>query len=213
MDAARVRRQGPRGPSSFFLMPSFLAVDTMTRPTDPKESETATLGGGCFWCLEAVYEELQGVETVVSGYAGGFVDDPTYEQVCGETTGHAEVVQVTFDPAVLSYRDVLEVFFSIHDPTTKDRQGHDVGSQYRSVLFHHSPAQERVAREVMAEVEARKLWPAPLVTELQPLPRFWPAEAYHQGYFRRNPTQGYCRAAVAPKVAKFRKTWQKRLKA
>jgi peptide-methionine (S)-S-oxide reductase len=174
--------------------------------------EIATLGGGCFWCLEAVFEQLQGVEKVVNGYAGGFVDRPTYEQVCSETTGHAEVVQVTFDPAVLSYRDLLEVFFTIHDPTTKDRQGNDVGSQYRSVIFHRGPEQEAAAREVMAEVAAKGVWDAPLVTELAPSTEFFPAEPYHQGYFRRNPAQGYCRAIISPKVAKFRKSWQHRLK-
>lgn len=170
-------------------------------------SETATLGGGCFWCLEAVYERLRGVERVVSGYAGGHVPQPTYEQVCAETTGHAEVVQVTFDPAVVSYRTLLDVFFSIHDPTTKDRQGADVGTQYRSVIFAHSPAQRATAVEAMRALAEAKVFDAPLVTELEDLREFWPAESYHQQYFRRNPTQGYCRAVVAPKVAKLRKTW------
>ena len=178
-----------------------------------KRREVATLGGGCFWCLEAVFEQLRGVEKVVSGYAGGFVERPTYEQVCSETTGHAEVVQVTFDPALLPYRDLLEVFFSIHDPTTKDRQGHDVGSQYRSVVFHHAPEQKATAEAVMRDLAERKLWDAPLVTELEPFTAFWPAEEYHQGYFRSNPTQGYCRAVVSPKVAKFRKAWAHRLQA
>ena len=175
--------------------------------------ETATLGGGCFWCLEAVYEQLQGVERVVSGYAGGRVPEPTYEQVCSGATGHAEVVQVTFDPTVLSYREVLEVFFSIHDPTTKDRQGPDVGSQYRSVIFWHSGAQRATAEQLLKELEADRLFPAPLVTEVQPLPEFWPAEPYHQGYYRRNPGQGYCQAVVAPKLAKFRQRWQAKLRA
>ena len=166
--------------------------------------EAATLGGGCFWCLEAVYEQVKGVERVVSGYAGGHVPRPTYEQVCGETTGHAEVVQVTFDPEVVGYRELLEVFFTIHDPTTKDRQGNDVGTQYRSVVFWHDEKQREVAQQVMREVAEQDLWGAPLVTELEPLREFWPAEAYHQGYFRRNPTQGYCVAVVRPKVAKFR---------
>lgn len=174
--------------------------------------ETATLGGGCFWCLEAVFEQLQGVEKVVSGYAGGFVAKPTYEQVCSETTGHAEVTQVTFNPAVLPYRELLKVFFTIHDPTTKDRQGHDVGSQYRSVVFHHTPEQKATAEEIMRTF-AREAWGDKLVTELEPLKEFYPAESYHQGYFRNNPAQGYCRAVVAPKVAKFRKEWQHRLKA
>ena len=178
-----------------------------------RTSETATLGGGCFWCLEAVFEQLQGVEKVVSGYAGGFVPRPTYEQVCEETTGHAEVVQVTFDPAVLPYRDLLEVFFTIHDPTTRDRQGHDVGSQYRSVVFWHTPRQRETAEALMRELADQKLFPDPLVTELEPYTEFWPAESHHQGYYRRNPAQGYCRAVVAPKLAKFRAKWAGRLKA
>lgn len=173
--------------------------------------ETATLGGGCFWCLEAVFEQLQGVEKVVSGYAGGFVPKPTYEQVCSETTGHAEVTQVTFDPAVLPYRALLEVFFTIHDPTTKDRQENDVGSQYRSIILHHSPGQRATAEDVMRTF-AREAWGEGIVTELEPLKEFYPAEGYHQGYYRSNPAQGYCRAVVAPKVAKFRKQWQHRLK-
>lgn len=174
--------------------------------------EIATLGGGCFWCLEAVFEQLQGVEKVVSGYAGGFVAKPTYEQVCAETTGHAEVVQVTFDPSVLPYRELLDVFFSIHDPTTLNRQGNDEGTQYRSIVLYHTGAQKAAAEEAIREVADAKLYDAPIVTEVQPFTEFFPAEPYHQGYFRTNPTQGYCRAVVAPKVAKFRKTWEKRLK-
>lgn len=174
--------------------------------------ETATLGGGCFWCLEAVFEELQGVEKVVSGYAGGHVPHPTYEQVCDETTGHAEVVQVTFDPEVITYKDLLQVFFTIHDPTTKDRQGNDVGTQYRSIILHHSPAQKAAAEEAIRTF-AREAWGDGIVTEVEPLHEFFIAESYHQGYFRKNPTQGYCRAVVAPKVAKFRKAWETRLKA
>lgn len=174
--------------------------------------ETATLGGGCFWCLEAVFEQLQGVDKVVSGYAGGSVAHPTYEQVCAETTGHAEVVQVTFDPAVLPYRELLHVFFTIHDPTTLNRQGNDVGTQYRSAIYHHTPEQKATAEDVMQGF-AREAWGDKLTTELAPLQEFYAAEDHHQGYFRRNPTQGYCRAVVAPKVAKFRKTWEKRLKA
>jgi peptide-methionine (S)-S-oxide reductase len=175
-------------------------------------TETATLGGGCFWCLDAVYRDLEGVIRVCSGYAGGQVENPSYEQVCGKKTGHAEVVELVFDPSVISYADILRVFFTIHDPTTKDRQGADVGPQYRSVIFTHSPAQETVARQVMAEIEAAGIWDAPLVTELQPAPRFWPAEAEHQDYFARNPWSGYCRAVIAPKVTKFRKTFASRLK-
>jgi peptide-methionine (S)-S-oxide reductase len=176
-------------------------------------TELATLGGGCFWCLEAVFLDLKGVERVVSGYAGGSVPNPSYEDVCTGRTGHAEVVQVTFDPAVLSYRDLLQVFFSIHDPTTLNRQGPDEGTQYRSAIFHHGPEQERVAREVIAELEGRGIWDSPIVTEVTAAPSFYPAEQYHQEYFRRNPGQGYCRVVIAPKVAKFRKEHLARLKA
>jgi peptide-methionine (S)-S-oxide reductase len=177
------------------------------------DREVATLGGGCFWCLEAVFDDLQGVTDVVSGYVGGHVANPTYEQVCNGTTGHAEVVQVTFDPRAISFRDVLGVFFSIHDPTTLNRQGNDVGTQYRSAIFYHSPEQERVAREVIRELEAQGVWDAPIVTEVVPIGEFYPAEAYHQEYFRRNPGQPYCQVVVAPKVAKFRRTHMERLKA
>jgi peptide-methionine (S)-S-oxide reductase len=176
-------------------------------------TELATLGGGCFWCLEAVFLDLKGVERVVSGYAGGSVPNPSYEDVCTGRTGHAEVVQVTFDPAVLSYRDLLQVFFSIHDPTTLNRQGPDEGTQYRSAIFHHGPEQERVAREVIAELERRGIWDSPIVTEVTAAPSFYPAEQYHQESFRRNPGQGYCRVVIAPKVAKFRKEHLARLKA
>jgi peptide-methionine (S)-S-oxide reductase len=175
--------------------------------------QLATLGGGCFWCLDAVYRGMRGVTSVVSGYAGGHVDNPSYEQVCGKRTGHAEVVQLTFDPTVVSYEDILRVFFTIHDPTTKDRQGNDVGPQYRSMIFVHSPAQEASARAVMTELERDRVWGAPLVTEVLPAPRFWPAEAEHQDYFARNPWSGYCQAVVAPKVIKFRKTFADRLRA
>ena len=176
------------------------------------EKETATLAGGCFWCLEAVFEGLRGVERVVSGYSGGRLADPSYQQVCTGTTGHAEVVQVTFDPSVLSYRDLLEVFFTIHDPTTLNRQGMDVGTQYRSAVFYHSPEQQRVAEQTIAELNAAGLWGRPIVTEVVPSGAFYPAEDYHQGYFRNNPSQGYCQAVVAPKVAKFRKHFAARLK-
>ncbi|HEX9710411.1 MAG TPA: peptide-methionine (S)-S-oxide reductase MsrA [Candidatus Thermoplasmatota archaeon] len=171
----------------------------------------ATLGGGCFWCLEAVFERLQGVERVVSGYAGGTTPDPTYRQVCSGATGHAEVVQVHFDPDRVSYRDLLRVFFTLHDPTTRDRQGADVGSQYRSIVLHHSDEQRRVAEEVMSEMQAEGLWDAPFVTELVPLERFYAAEDYHQGYYGRNPDQGYCRVVIDPKVAKLRKEFADRL--
>ncbi|UCH27746.1 MAG: peptide-methionine (S)-S-oxide reductase MsrA [Trueperaceae bacterium] len=174
--------------------------------------ETATLGGGCFWCLEAVYDELDGVVEVVSGYAGGTVANPSYQQVCSGQTGHAEVVKISFDPDKISYRDVLGVFFSIHDPTTLNRQGADVGTQYRSVIFYHSDEQQEVAGRVIEEVTAAAIWPDPLVTELTPFEIFYPAEDYHQNYFAENPEQGYCRVVVAPKVAKFRKQFTDRLK-
>jgi len=170
----------------------------------------ATLAGGCFWCLEAVYLELRGVERVKSGYAGGHVPNPTYEQVCGKQTGHAEVVQVTFDPAVIGYGELLDVFFTIHDPTTLNRQGNDVGPQYRSAIFTHSEDQARVAREKLAAAQAH--WEDPIVTELQPLETFWPAETYHDNYLARNPQNPYCAVVVAPKVAKARKVFFDKLK-
>lgn len=174
--------------------------------------EVATLGGGCFWCLEAVFDELKGVEKVVSGYSGGHLPNPTYEQVCSKQTGHAEVVQITFDPSVIAYREVLEVFFFTHDPTTRDRQGNDVGPQYRSVIFYHSPQQRAVAEEVMQALTQARVWDNPIVTELVPFERFYPAEDYHQKYFQRNPYQPYCALVVGPKVAKFRKQYFDRLK-
>lgn len=174
--------------------------------------EVATLGGGCFWCLEAVYDQLKGVTDVVSGYAGGQVPNPSYELVCTGTTNHAEVVQITFDPGVISYRDLLNVFFTIHDPTTLNRQGADVGTQYRSVIFTHSPQQEAAARHIIAELEQAQVWDNPIVTQVVPLTDFYPAEGYHQEYFARNPGQGYCRMVIAPKVAKFRKQYLEQLK-
>ncbi|MHB1416962.1 MAG: peptide-methionine (S)-S-oxide reductase MsrA [Chloroflexota bacterium] len=174
--------------------------------------EVATLGGGCFWCLEAVYDELKGVESVESGYAGGTLPNPTYEQVCSGATGHAEVVQVTFDPQVISYRDILEVFFSIHDPTTLNRQGPDAGTQYRSVVFYHSPEQKATAEQMIAEYTKDKAWDRPIVTEVRPFKEFFRAEEYHQEYFARNPNQGYCRMVVAPKVSKARKQFKLRLR-
>jgi len=176
-------------------------------------TEQATLAGGCFWCLEGVFEYLKGVDKVVSGYTGGRTQNPSYDAVCSGTTGHAEVVQITFDPAVVSYRELLEVFFTIHDPTTLNRQGGGVGPPYRSALQYHTAGQKNHAEAVMADLTAKKVWDAPLVTEIAPLDRFWPAEDYHQHYFARNPTQGYCRAVVAPKVAKFRKQFLAKLKA
>jgi peptide-methionine (S)-S-oxide reductase len=178
--------------------------------TTDTATETATLGGGCFWCLEAAFNELRGVSQVTSGYAGGHRPNPTYEQVCMGTTGHAEVVQIRFNPAELSYRDLLAVFFTIHDPTTPDRQGNDIGSQYRSVIFYHDEAQRQEAEAVMAEVAP--LWNDPLVTELLPLPTFYPAEDYHHNYFANNPAQPYCRLVVAPKVAKVRRHFAAKLR-
>jgi methionine-S-sulfoxide reductase len=174
--------------------------------------EIATLAGGCFWCLEAVFKDLRGVDSVVSGYSGGSVTNPTYNQVCSGTTGHAEVVQVTFDPQVVTFREVLEVFFTIHDPTTLNRQGADAGTQYRSAIFYHSPEQREVAEQVIAELTAERLWRDPVVTEVTPLTEFYAAEDYHQDYFENNPYQPYCAAVVAPKVAKFRKKFLDKLK-
>jgi peptide-methionine (S)-S-oxide reductase len=168
-------------------------------------TERATLGGGCFWCLEAVFLDLKGVLQVVSGYAGGSTPNPTYEQVCSGRTGHAEVVQVTFDPAVITYKEVLEVFFVIHDPTTLNRQGADSGTQYRSVIFTHTPEQQAMAHRVIKELETAQLWNGTIVTDVAPLKEFFPAEAYHQNYYRSNPQQPYCLAVIAPKVAKFRR--------
>ena len=177
---------------------------------EPKR-EIATLGGGCFWCLEAVFEQLRGVTKVESGYAGGATANPTYQQVCTGSTGHAEVVQVTFDPAVISYREILDVFFATHDPTTLNRQGPDAGPQYRSAIFYQSPEQKETAQRRIAELNAEGIWPAPIVTEVAPLKEFYKAEEYHQGYFRQNLGQGYCRAVISPKVAKFRKQFAEKL--
>jgi len=172
----------------------------------------ATLAGGCFWCLEAVYSDLRGVLHVESGYTGGDVQEPTYEQVCTGTTGHAEVVQLTFNPQIVSYKELLEVFFTIHDPTTLNRQGADIGTQYRSAIFYHSPEQKRLAEETIAELEAAQVWDAKIVTQLEPLEEYYKAEDYHQEYFERNPYQPYCQVVVAPKVAKFRQNYLSKLK-
>lgn len=177
-----------------------------------KPLEQATLGGGCFWCLEAVFLDLKGVLRVQSGYAGGHVPNPTYEQVCTGQTGHAEVIRVDFDPEALTYADLLKVFFAIHDPTTLNRQGADVGTQYRSAIFTHGPQQAETAKAVIAELSAEGLFDAPIVTQVEPLDVFYPAEEYHQDYFARNPYQPYCMAVVAPKVVKFRKQFVDRLK-
>jgi peptide-methionine (S)-S-oxide reductase len=174
--------------------------------------QVATLAGGCFWCLEAVYDDLKGVEDVVSGYSGGSAQNPSYEQVSTGRTGHAETVQVTFDPAVISYEDILHIFFSIHNPTTLNRQGADVGTQYRSAIFYHNDEQKATAERVMQEIEDAGVWDAPLVTELKPYEAFYKAEEYHQEYFRKNPYQPYCQVVIAPKVSKFRKQYYERLK-
>ena len=178
----------------------------------PDGKACATLAGGCFWCLEAVYVELEGVEKVVSGYAGGAIPNPSYEQVCSGRTGHAEVVQVAFDPGVVSYEDMLGVFFTIHDPTTLNRQGNDVGTQYRSAIFYHNDEQKADAEKAIREIAEARIWSRPIVTEIVPLTDFYAAEAYHQDYFKNNPYQPYCQVVVAPKVAKFRKQHFSRLK-
>jgi len=176
------------------------------------KTEVATLGGGCFWCLEAIYIDLKGVEKVVSGYAGGSQGNPTYQEVSRGDSGHAEVVQVTYNPDDISYEDLLKIFFTIHDPTTLNRQGADVGSQYRSVIFFHEDSQHITAEKVMTDIESKGIWNNPLVTQLEPFSEFFVAEEYHQEYFKRNPEQGYCQVVIAPKVVKFRKSFADRLK-
>lgn len=178
----------------------------------PGRTETATLGGGCFWCLEPLFEELEGVLNVVVGYAGGMTPDPDYRQVCTGTTGHAEVVQITFDPDIISYQEILEVFFSIHDPTTLNRQGADVGTQYRSIILYHDQSQKEIAEAVMREMTEEGIWQHPVVTEVLPYQVFYEAEEYHQEYFRKNPYQGYCAVVISPKLSKFRKKFRERLK-
>jgi len=183
-----------------------------TTESSHAEPQVATLAGGCFWCLEAVFDDLKGVSAVESGYTGGTVAHPSYEQVCTGRTGHAEAVRITFDPQQVSYKELLEVFFSIHDPTTLNRQGADVGPQYRSAIFAHSPEQKAEAEQVIADLTAKRLWDKPIVTEVKDLTTFYQAEDYHQEYFRNNPGQGYCRMVIAPKVAKFRKHYLEKLK-
>jgi peptide-methionine (S)-S-oxide reductase len=173
--------------------------------------ETATLGGGCFWCIDTIFRELQGVEKVESGYAGGRMANPTYRDVCSGMTGHAEVVQVTFDPSVLSFRDLLHLFFTVHDPTTPDRQGADIGTQYRSIILYHSDEQREAAKQVIDELSREKVWDDPIVTQLVPFTTFYSAEKYHQDYYSQNPNQPYCQVVIAPKVAKFRKAYLDRL--
>jgi peptide-methionine (S)-S-oxide reductase len=175
--------------------------------------ETATLAGGCFWCLEAVFLRLRGVHRVESGYAGGHVENPSYRAVCAGTTGHAEVVQVDFDPKELTYRELLEIFFAIHDPTTLNRQGADVGTQYRSAIYYHDRAQQTTAEDIIREFNAEKIWDAPIVTEVTPLDKFYPAEDYHREYYDRNPEQGYCQVVISPKVSKLRQKFAEKLKA
>jgi peptide-methionine (S)-S-oxide reductase len=177
-----------------------------------QQLEVATLAGGCFWCLEAVFDDLKGVVSVESGYCGGHVPNPDYAMVCTGDTGHAETVQITYDPRVITYADLLKIFFTIHDPTTLNRQGNDIGSQYRSVIFYHNEEQKKIADQAIQEIEAARIWQDRIVTELVSFDRFYMAEDYHQEYFRKNPFQGYCRAIIAPKVAKFRKQFSERLK-
>lgn len=186
------------------------AKNQAVAPTEGKD--VMTLGGGCFWCIEAFFDELEGVERVESGYSGGWIENPTYQQVCAGTTGHAEVVQITFDPRVISFREILEVFFTMHDPTTLNRQGADTGTQYRSVILYRSPEQKAVAEEVVREIENAQVWEAPIVTEIAPFKAFYKAEDYHQEYYKLNPGQGYCRVVIAPKMEKFREHFRKKLK-
>ncbi|MCA0236509.1 MAG: peptide-methionine (S)-S-oxide reductase MsrA [Bacteroidetes bacterium] len=184
------------------------ATPAVTTPSG--QTEIATLGGGCFWCVEAVYQDLQGVLKVESGYSGGHIDNPSYREVCSGLTGHAEVIQVTFDPAVISFKEILEVFFTVHDPTTLNRQGNDTGTQYRSAIFYHSPQQKTIAEEVKAA--SAEIWDDPIVTEITPFDKFYKAEDYHQNYYKDNPNQGYCSFVIAPKVKKFRQKWAHKLK-
>ena len=179
---------------------------------DGSDRQLATLAGGCFWCLEAVYEQLRGVEHVESGYSGGHLEQPSYEQVCSGRTGHAETVQITFDPQAISYRELIEVFFAIHDPTTLNRQGPDVGTHYRSMIFYHGEQQKAVAEELIEELRAEGLWPQPIVTEVTEFDAFYPAEEYHRQYYRRNTGQAYCQIVISPKVAKFRELFLEKLK-
>ena len=175
--------------------------------------EIATLAGGCFWCMEAVYKEVKGVQRVISGYTGGKKENPTYEQVCNDNTGHAEAVDITFFPDVISYHEILEIFFTVHDPTTINRQGNDTGTQYRSAVFFHNEAQKMIAEQIIKEINAAHIWNSPIVTELKPYKKFFSAEDYHRDNFERNPQQSYCQVIIAPKVAKFRKKWESKLKA
>jgi len=183
-----------------------------SRPEYQDSMGVATLGGGCFWCIEAAFDEIRGVVKVESGYSGGTTASPTYEHVCTGTTGHAEVVQVTFDPSTISFKEILEIFFTTHDPTTRNRQGADVGTQYRSVIFYHDEKQKEATEQVIAELEATKVWDSSIVTQVEPFKKFYKAEDYHRGYFGRNPEAGYCRVVITPKIAKLRKKYQEKLK-
>jgi peptide-methionine (S)-S-oxide reductase len=185
----------------------------VTPPASQGQKEVATLAGGCFWCLEAIFDNLKGVEDVVSGYSGGTVPNPSYRQVCTGMTGHAEVVQVTFDPSVVTFSEILQVFFTIHDPTTLNRQGADAGTQYRSAIFYHTPQQKADAEQVIGELTAEKVWDDPILTQVKPFSTFYPAEDYHQEYYANNSRQPYCQVVIAPKVAKFRKKFLEKLKA
>lgn len=187
----------------------FDAADSVASPVPTGTTEIATLGGGCFWCVEAFFQDLKGVSKVESGYSGGPMDNPSYEAVCGGRTGHAEVIQVTFDPAVISFQNILEVFFTVHDPTTLNRQGNDSGTQYRSVIYYHSPEQKAVADQ--AKIAAKAIWDDPIVTEITSFDKFFKAEGYHQNYYKTNPNQPYCSIVIAPKVSKFRKLYQEKL--
>ena len=180
--------------------------------TESTGAEVATLAGGCFWCLEAIFREVDGVEEAVSGYTGGATVDPTYQEVCSNTTGHAEAVQVTFNPGKISYREILQIFFSVHDPTTLNRQGEDVGTQYRSAIFYHNDRQTAIAEALVRELNEAHLWDKPIVTQVVPLGKFYVAEDYHREYFSRHPEQSYCQAVISPKISKFRKQWTERLR-
>lgn len=198
---------------SLTLSSALMVNETNNQPSIlAQDKEVVTLGGGCFWCIEAFFDELEGVERAESGYSGGWVDNPTYQRVCTGTTGHAEVVQVTFDPRIISLREILEVFFTMHDPTTLNRQGADIGTQYRSVIFYRNQEQKAVAEQVVREIHDAHLWEAPIVTEIAPFTAFYKAEDYHQEYYKLNPGQGYCRVVIAPKIEKFREHFRKKLR-
>jgi peptide-methionine (S)-S-oxide reductase len=193
--------------------PHSIRKEVAKKPMDGKpEFKLATFGGGCFWCSEAIFQRFNGVEKVVSGYSGGHVDNPTYDQVCTGTTGHAESIQITYNPEKASYDELLEVFWKTHDPTTKNRQGNDVGPQYRSVVFYHDAEQKKLAESYKTKLEAEHIWDRPIVTEIAPFTRFWPAEAYHQNYYNNNPSKGYCAFVITPKIEKFKKIFKDRLK-